>query len=244
MYTLLSYTALSALKCDPMHKDFAKRKKRPIKRSRHRPGKVASRSTFFIPAWIWMGSGLVLGLVLSALLYAQIHPDQTQTPAVTIAIHEKPPLPQPQKNTAKRFEFYSVLADNEGQAALYRAPAATKHKSVASLDKPKAFTNHQPVHEPTAKSFKPYEAKPFVPLEDRSILQVGSFKQYDQADKLRTQLTQTGFKASIQTFKLNPSETWYRVYLGPYNNREDALQQQAKLEQSQPIHSLIVKYRV
>ena len=43
---------------------------------------------------------------------------------------------------------------------------------------------------------------------------------------------------------MNQQETWYRVYIGPFQNRDIALQQQAQLEQTQPIHSLIVKFCV
>lgn len=45
-------------------------------------------------------------------------------------------------------------------------------------------------------------------------LQVGSFKNVAEADKLQAQLAQYGIDAKIQRFSLE-DETWYRVRIGP-----------------------------
>lgn len=195
-----------------------------------------------------MGSGLILGLTLSALLYWRIHPEPQQTKTLDIAIHEKQPQPiQKVPSKPKRFDFYAVLAENDANKDPYLAPLPEGKSHTAKIEPTQSAVSIRArlkTPEPEIKTFKPNEPKPFNPNGETMMLQVGSFKSYMEAQKLQEQLAQKGFKASIQTFKMNPQETWYRVTLGPYKNREEALQQQAKLEQTQPIHSLIVKFRV
>lgn len=230
-----------------MHRDFAK-KRRLSPKLKRRGAKHAAHAHAPNTAWIGMATGLVLGLVLSALLYWKIHSHQTSPIDSPIAINEKSPTAKMRlttKNTAQRFDFYTVLPENEAKADPYYNPALAEPKPIAQQTQPLTSANaERSVTE--IKPFKPAESKSFTPLPspDPYILQVGSFKHFEQADKLRAQLTQSGKKASIQTFKMSSQETWYRVYIGPFRSRDEALQQQAQLEQSHPIHSLIVKYCV
>ena len=200
-----------------------------------------------------MASGLFLGLTLSGLLYWRIHPHQVAKRDTPIAISENntPAKSQPSKAknpTASRFDFYTVLSDNEAKADPYYNSATPDPKPIAQLNESThSITTH---NEPEIKPFKPFEPKPFAAASTNAItaepyiLQVGSFRQFEQADKLRGQMALSGYKANIQTFKMNHQETWYRVYIGPFKNRDEALQNQALLEQSHPVHSLIVKFCV
>lgn len=234
-----------------MHNDFAQ-KRRLSNKYKRRTNKYHTASTANT-TWIWMISGLVLGLCLSGLLYRKTHPHQHIPVDKPIAINENIPtksekLPSKQ-NTASRFDFYTVLPENEAKADPYYNPKPVDPTRIAQNTQPKKpeIKPFVPLgSNPSPLSTDPFalKPKPFAPNTDPYILQVGSFRHYHQADKLRTQLAHSNIKASIQTFKLNQQETWYRVYLGPFKNRDEALQQQAQIEQSQPVHSLIVKFCV
>ncbi len=50
------------------------------------------------------------------------------------------------------------------------------------------------------------------------ILQAGSFKKFEEADKLKARLALQGIEASIQKVKINDTDTWHRVRIGPMNN--------------------------
>jgi len=52
------------------------------------------------------------------------------------------------------------------------------------------------------------------------ILQAGSFRGQDDADKLKATLALLGFEASVQKVTIN-REAWHRVRLGPYANTRD-----------------------
>lgn len=63
-------------------------------------------------------------------------------------------------------------------------------------------------------------------------LQVGSFKNVGEAEKLQARLAQYGVDAKIQRFSLE-DETWYRVRIGPIATVEDLETIRAKLAEAE-----------
>ncbi len=47
------------------------------------------------------------------------------------------------------------------------------------------------------------------------MLQTGSFRQPEQADRLKARLALLGIEANIQTVHIKNGETWHRVRVGP-----------------------------
>jgi cell division protein FtsN len=76
------------------------------------------------------------------------------------------------------------------------------------------------------------------------IIQTGSFRSLAQAEELKAQLAFSGFEASIQTFKMGAKDTRYRVFIGPFESKDQADTQQYKLEQAQELHSVVMKIGV
>lgn len=56
--------------------------------------------------------------------------------------------------------------------------------------------------------------------EAAQILQVGSFSNVDDAEKLKAKLALLGVEANIQTAAIPDKGVWYRVRLGPYSNAD------------------------
>ena len=62
------------------------------------------------------------------------------------------------------------------------------------------------------------EATPKVMTEGGEfILQAGSFKQYQEADRLKASLALLGVQAHIQKVEVN-NDTWHRVRIGPFSD--------------------------
>lgn len=61
------------------------------------------------------------------------------------------------------------------------------------------------------------------------ILQAGSFKQFEEADKLKARLALQGIEAHIQKVKINDTDTWHRVRIGPLNNIKSLNQTRRRL---------------
>jgi cell division protein FtsN len=74
------------------------------------------------------------------------------------------------------------------------------------------------------------------------IIQVASFKRYEDADELKARLVMMGFEATI---KDAPSGgiTWKRVWLGPFNSLQEAAQVQQRLAQNH-IQGVVGRLRV
>lgn len=74
------------------------------------------------------------------------------------------------------------------------------------------------------------------------IMQVGSFSQYKDADRLKASLALLGLEATIQTVTIDSKTTRHRVRLGPYSdlNKINAVRKQLKQNN---IDSILLKIK-
>ena len=72
------------------------------------------------------------------------------------------------------------------------------------------------------------------------ILQVGSFQNYAEADKLKANLALLGVESSIQQVKVSNGSTWNRVRIGPIQNLAELNALRTKLAQNH-IEPLVIK---
>lgn len=73
------------------------------------------------------------------------------------------------------------------------------------------------------------------------MLQMGSFRKYADADRLKASLALVGIQAEIQKVKIDNGETFHRVRAGPYTQEKVKLLN-AKLKQNR-INSLMIKLK-
>ncbi|MDX1335912.1 MAG: SPOR domain-containing protein, partial [Gammaproteobacteria bacterium] len=147
--------------------------KKPMRSSKKKP----------LPGWVWLITGLAIGLFVSVLMWLKDLPDsgaasvveqsreeiRTRTQQVEEVEEEKP-----------RFDFYTLLPELEvviPEGDYVVEPA------------------RQPKESPTSK--------PVAEEPGSYRLQAGSFKSLDEADRLKARLALLGVEASIQTVKVN-----------------------------------------
>lgn len=70
-----------------------------------------------------------------------------------------------------------------------------------------------------------------APGDDPYVLQVGSFRSADDADRLRAEVTLLGLEASIQTVTVNEA-TWHRVRVGPFESARAANSARRRLQEN------------
>jgi cell division protein FtsN len=136
------------------------------------------------------------------------------------------------------FLHYRDLAPAEPRAAAAKPPASaqsTEEAPPAPVDPAKDLTFYddlprQEVQVPT-KEEKAGGKASALPAGD-VVLQAGSFKQPDEADKLQAKLAQYGVDAKIQRFALE-DETWYRVRIGPIATVQELEAIRAKLAEAE-----------
>lgn len=192
-------------------------------------GRGRSKTKKTLPGWIWMISGLSIGLFVALLVYLDKNPAQkalhSSRPVVSVSkpaqdtreVKKTPPgesIPAP-----PRFDFYTLLPELE----------------VVIPD-----DNYTVKDETTAR-------KPSKPLnaterdEGNYVLQVGSFKQHQEADRLKASLALLGVQAHIQKVEVN-NDIWHRVRVGPYATLSEVNSQRKRLRDGN-IDTILLKVR-
>ena len=187
-----------------------------------------------IPGWAWMLAGLAIGLFVAMLIYINDYTASKNKTAVkdaftdivnTTSDNVKELKKQSSNtdskksnttnNTKPRFDFYTILPELE-------VTVPDEDLQVSS----------KPTEVNTEKS------KTSSPL----ILQAGSFRQHQAADKLKATLALQGISARIQTITKNNGDKWHRVQIGPLTDLNRLNQTRHQLRKM-GIASIVVKQK-
>ena len=114
--------------------------------------------------------------------------------------------------TQQNFDFYTILPKNQ------MAPQQTNSNNATSTQ--------------TSSKNKANLSTTGLPTKAAYILQIGEFKGYASADELKAQVVLQGYEVNITSTNKNGAPLYY-VWLGPYQTREQALQQQKNLLSNQ-----------
>ncbi len=161
------------------------------------------------PPWVWLLTGLAIGLFVAFLVYLGEHetggasgPPQNNsgsssaerreviTPGQQQGKLKGQDEPKPQE---PRFEFYTILPEMEVQV-------------------------HEATSPPRAVNRETHGNANQAPPRTAYVLQVGSFRRQQDADRLKAELALIGLQADIQVVSLGDKDTWHRVRLGPYKD--------------------------
>jgi len=124
-----------------------------------------------------------------------------------------------------RFEFYTVLPEKEMAIP------------DTDLEDPPA-----PVASPPNAAATPATPPAPVTSRERYMLQVGSFRSLEDADRLKAKLAFLGLESSIQTVSLDGRETWHRVHVGPYQGRTELAEARGRLQENR-FDSMVLKLK-
>jgi len=172
--------------------------------------------------WLGVVTGLLIGLFIAFLVYIKMQADDSTTQVV---VKESLPAQSVQEDVRDvrkeqkatitppepRFDFYNLLPEMEvivpeSEIKKPRAKPAAPDSSAAST---------------SAKT-----------IAGTYYLQVGSFKNAEQADNLKAKLAFSGFETVIHKATLEisgKSETFHRVRVGPFNNLDAANRSRERL---------------
>lgn len=171
------------------------RKRQATRKHRRRPGRA--------PGWLWLGGGIALGLgasLTAAYLFSRppAHPSRQKTvmvpPQPPAKAAPKRPAPEPAAKSAPskpRFDFYTMLPKLKVFVPERREEApAPAHGHGAEIDERGTYA-----------------------------LQVGSFRQLGDANRVKARLALIGVEADIYTVTVNDQQ-WHRLRVGPYSDLE------------------------
>jgi cell division protein FtsN len=141
--------------------------------------------------------------------------DQQASPSLASVSATAPaeePRPKP------KFDFYETLPKEEVIVPAEREPEPVPLPPREQTPQPAPTARVEP---------SPTPQTPAAP--NSYILQVGSFRRSDDAEKLKAQLALLGIQTSIQTVTIDSGQTYHRVRTGAYA-RSAANEVRAKLQ--------------
>jgi len=182
------------------------------------------------PGWLLFVAGLSIGLFCTLLVYLQMQPSSDASTK-----QEK------LKQVQQKMDIQIVDIDPDAHVAAVKKIAKTMVKTIEEKVEKLASTRPRfdfytilpelevliPAEELKIKKRK-IKDKPG--LKNKSsvsttsnnqgayVLQAGSFKSFDQADRRKAKLALLSVTANIQRVTINDNEVWYRVRIGPFSD--------------------------
>ncbi len=230
---------------------------------KHRATRKRKRSK--LSPWIGVVSGLLAGLFIAFLVFIKM-----QTPPEPPAFFQEsllPPVEETRPNTTAespaeaveeapqaqalppkpRFDFYTLLPEMEvvvPEEEVAAPPPAPPVQRPAAATRPEA---QQPV------SATPAATAPATPAPaatdtakatpaETYVLQAGSFRNSEQAERFRAELALLGMQTSIQKVTIDNKDTYHRVRVGPFHDTGSLNKARSRLSK-QGIESSVIKIR-
>lgn len=173
-----------------------------------------------VSAWGGFTIGLLIGLVVATSVYiydrrpgANLNAGGAPLSAEKEGSASSEPTPESAQSgdSGTEFDFYEVLPKLEVEVGRDNAKSDGS-SSAGAIDAPGSY-----------------------------ILQVGSYRNFPDADRVRAKLAIQGIESSIQKISIDgPEDVWHRVRIGPINNLNKLEDTRRKLREAQ-IDALVIK---
>jgi cell division protein FtsN len=170
------------------------------------------------PGWAWLLAGILIGVFISFLIY----------------LREIAPHSLPEENTAT----VSPLAPNLTTSA-EQSSGDDDHSKVFTIYDPKGETTSSGLTKPSPESIAQTDLPITIP--GRYLLQVGSFRNEQEANGLKAHLASLGIPARIEKTTLNDRGRWHRVQVGPFSDL-DKLNQTRSLLAENNLSFILLSY--
>ena len=187
-----------------------------------------------VPGWVWLACGLLLGGFVVFLMQLQPGRDgiqreeKTQASASKTRPQNAEAQPRKSEPPKPKYDFYTLLPESEvivPPDALTAQPPAAKTVTPAEAAKIDAERAEALLN---GKTPPPAPVVATAPLTTEFFLQAGSFRKREDADKVRAQIILLGQSVQVESGTVR-EETWHRVLVGPFANREQLAQAQKAL---------------
>ena len=191
-----------------------------------------------VPGWVWLACGAAVGAFFMFLFSLEPGRDDVkrakaeEQKRVTTPAKKPQAAPEPAK---PKYDFYTLLPESEVIVPPDALPPAEPPKppqqkpvtpeEAARIDAARAQAALMGETPPPP----PVVAK--APVTTQFFLQAGSFRRREDADRVRAQILLLGQNVQVESGKVR-EETWHRVLVGPYANREELAGAQKQLSAS------------
>ncbi|MFC1740842.1 SPOR domain-containing protein [Pseudomonadota bacterium] len=181
--------------------------------------KKSTRKSQGTPGWMWLLTGLLIGLGLAYYLWSKGY------------------IPQPgaEPTASGKSDAQSTPAGSEEVAPAKDDPPKSRYDFFTVLPEMEVVVPEQEL----AKKSQPAETTAKEADTVSYVLQVGSFREQSDAEQMKARLALLGVTARIQTVTVNDA-TWHRVRVGPVSGARQADTMRNQLANN-GIESLVMK---
>ncbi|NCF62138.1 MAG: SPOR domain-containing protein [Gammaproteobacteria bacterium] len=171
------------------------------------------------PAWMWLLTGVLIGLGLAYFLWAKGYIPQPQVDKTSPGNISNQAAPEDAEEVApadqdakkSRYDFFTVLPEME--VIVPEQELEKKRRQQETATAPGSNGSY--------------------------VLQVGSFRENSDAEEMKARLALLGIMARVQTVTVNDA-TWHRVRVGPVSGTREADEIRRQLAEND-IDSLVMK---
>ena len=193
-----------------------------------------------IPGWLWMAIGLTVGAFIVFLM--KLEPGkgddvkrvkQEQQKASQVE-HANKTAPSPTQPAKPKYDFYTLLPESEvivpPDAVPEKPPPTPQAAPVVPVTPAEAAKIDTARAQAALSGVTPPPAPPVIKAAPvtKFFLQAGSFRKQADAERVRAQIILLGQTATVEAGTVK-DETWYRVLVGPFTNRDQLTVAQKQL---------------
>ena len=158
-----------------------------------------------IPGWVWLFTGVAAGVFIAFLFHlgqVQMDAERSSREARQTAASDEGTASKDEDARGPRFDFYAVLPQME--VIMPKGEEDTPQPARPGRDTAPADTGS--------------DSDVAHRHSERFLLQAGSFRRSEDADRRRAELILQGLEARVQPVSLESGDTWHRVMIGPFGN--------------------------
>ena len=180
-----------------------------------------------LPGYVWLLSGLAIGLFVAFIVYLDKQPENETGFGEAVQLElDKLKQHAKQKQTEKAKTETNDADKEDGSKE-------RKFNFYTLLPELEVLIPESETQPPETKEKKSSDTKSISKISDDKlyVLQVGSFQNLSDAEKLKANLAFLGISANIQHVTVN-RQAWHRVRTGPYKNKNQLYKNQKTLKKN------------
>ncbi len=171
---------------------------------------------------LWFFSGFIVGAFAMGLVWLKLGPDLAAGRVPGLSQDEPQPAESKQKPVPKpEFQFYTILPEME---------VVIPDEEILPPKPSRSQPSPTEQRTPEAASKQAY------------VLQMGSFRKFVDADRMKARLALIGIEAEIQKVSINNKDTYHRVRSGPYTSQSQ-LNRARDLAKENSISTLVIRMK-
>jgi len=192
----------------------------------YRSAEVFSPGTRPLPLWLWLFAALAISGFVGLIYYldqyekskAGVQENATASSESAAAKNKK------DQDGETHFDFYKLLPKISVDV-----PKSDSQERQQTASKGETTSHNSSTSQKSAPDFN-------------YILQVGSFRDYHEADRLKAKLAFLGIEVKIEKVTLNEGDIWNRVRIGPLQSEREMNKIRGQLR-SQQIEPIVLKVK-